>query len=387
MVANLYSLSLEHFFTQSLVELGNDFISVFTSFGDIVGSVLGFNVNSKKSDVGKYFKTVHDTVKGTKDKLNNIVADMKREGNPNAAGVESEVNKFVSETLDKIIEGAKTASEAIGDASDLIGNVAAGGGGAAAGAGGDVAGAGGDVAGAGGDVAGAGGDVAGAGGDVAGAGGDVAGAGGDVAGAGGDVAGAGGDVAGAGGDVVNLVKGIKDIVDVVLKGVGNAEAGTDKKATDGSSARGAAADNEAGKLFDTVNAGDSADKAKKSAADAAKAVGAVTGADILKAMIKNGIEDSAKAASAKDGTIAGAIALRAMAKGGKFSNTSASATPDVVTAVKGAALSAVTKALDILTIAIRNTIDAGLKEVKEAMKIDANDAHVTFGDKIPEAKS
>ncbi len=42
-------------FLQSLVGLGNDFIGVFTSFGDIVGSVLGFNLESKKSDVGKYF--------------------------------------------------------------------------------------------------------------------------------------------------------------------------------------------------------------------------------------------------------------------------------------------------------------------------------------------
>ncbi|ETZ17109.1 Variable outer membrane protein, partial [Borrelia duttonii CR2A] len=42
----------------------------------------------------------------------------------------------------------------------------------------------------------------------------------------------------------------------------------------------------------------------------------------------------------------------------------------------GAAISAVTKALDTLTIAIRKTIDAGLKEVKAAMKINANDITV-----------
>ncbi len=85
---------------------------------------MGLNVNSKKSDVGKYFKTVQETVQGTKDKLERIVADMKREGNPNASGVESAVNKFVSETLDKIIGGAKTASEAIGNAVGSIANVA-----------------------------------------------------------------------------------------------------------------------------------------------------------------------------------------------------------------------------------------------------------------------
>ncbi|ETZ17697.1 Variable outer membrane protein, partial [Borrelia duttonii CR2A] len=94
----------------------------------MVGSVLGFNVNSKKSDVGKYFKTVQGTVEGVKTGLNKIVADMKKESNPNSAATETAVNKLVSETLDKIIEGAKTVSEAIGDASDFIGNVAAGGG-------------------------------------------------------------------------------------------------------------------------------------------------------------------------------------------------------------------------------------------------------------------
>ncbi len=61
---------------------------------------------------------------------------------------------------------------------------------------------------------------------------------------------------------------------------------------------------------------------------AARSVGAVTGADILKAMIKEGC-DAVKLASSKnavaapkDGTIADAIALRSMAKGGKFVNAS-----------------------------------------------------------------
>ncbi len=177
-------------FLQALVNLGNDFLNVFTSFGDIVGSVLGLNVNSKKSDVGKYFKTVHDTVKGTKDKLNNIVADMKREGNPNAAGVESAVNKLVSETLDEIIEGAKTASEAIGiTGDDLVGNVAEPNGGAGA-----------------------------------------------VA---------------EGASIKSLSEGIGKIVNVVIKGIGSFDSGTDKKATDGSTSRtnGNAGDGEAGKSY------------------------------------------------------------------------------------------------------------------------------------------
>ncbi|ETZ17038.1 hypothetical protein BDCR2A_02051 [Borrelia duttonii CR2A] len=60
----------------------------------MVGSVLGLNVNSKKSDVENYFKTVAGIVQGIKDGLNKIVAEMKEmkeENNPNAEGVESAV--------------------------------------------------------------------------------------------------------------------------------------------------------------------------------------------------------------------------------------------------------------------------------------------------------
>ncbi|WP_434757349.1 variable large family protein (plasmid) [Borrelia puertoricensis] len=301
-------------FLKLVISLGNDFLNVFTSLSDMVGGVLGFNTNTKKSDVGNYFKTIHDTLSSTKTFLEKIVADMKSENNPNAATTETAVNKLVSETLDKIIQGAKTASEAIGDASDLLGNVAAQNNGGAAGT-----------------------------------------------------------------EVDKLVKGIKSIVDVVLGKEGKHDAGDDKKASDGNTARTAnGGTDEAGKLFGNA-AIDSADNAKKSVADAAKAVGAVTGADILQAMVKDGSD--AKAANAKDGTIAGAIALTAMAKDGKFANDNVG-TAEVTVAVKGAAVSAVTKALGTLTIAIRNTIDSGLKTVKEAMKFNPTDTPLTTDNTI-----
>ncbi len=129
--------------------------------------------------------------------------------------------------------------------------------------------------------------------------------------------------------------------------------------------------------------------AAKAAKDAAKAVGAVTGADILQA-ISTGISGKAAvlaknseansnvtaANGATDATIAGAIALRAMAKNGKFAGPS-SKSDAVAAAVKGAAISAVTKALNTLNIAIRKTIDEGLKTVKDAMNINANVTPVT----------
>lgn len=109
---------------------------------------------------------------------------------------------------------------------------------------------------------------------------------------------------------------------------------------------------------------------KRQGADASKVIGAVTGADILQAISSKGNGDAAKLAKhnvtaqvtgvafdVKDAVITGGIALRAMAKGGKFANEKDAANNDVVTVVKGAAVSAVTKVLDTLTIAIRKTID------------------------------
>ncbi|ETZ17197.1 Variable outer membrane protein [Borrelia duttonii CR2A] len=266
-------------FLQSLVNVSNEFLNVFTSFGEMVGSVLGLKVDSKNSDVGNYFKKVQGTVQGTKDGLNKIVSEMRKEGNPNLAATESAVNKLVSEALDKIIEGAKEASEAIGIAGDeLLGNVAA--------------------------------------------------------------AGSGGVV---GDGVEKIVKGIKGIVEVVLKGVGNADAGDSNKASDGAARTANAGEGEAGKLFSSGNAGEQAN-AKKVATDAAKAVGGVRGADILQAMIKDKAKTLANTSAAqavqgdaKDGTIAGAIALRAMAKDGKFAGPNA-ATAEYAPAVKGAAV-------------------------------------------------
>ncbi|ANF34520.1 Variable large protein 5 (plasmid) [Borrelia turicatae] len=306
-------------FLKSLISLGNDFLNVFTSLSDMVAGAFGIKADTKKSDVGNYFKTIEKSLTTTKTALEKIVADMKAENNPNASTTETAVTNLVTTTLDKIIEGAKTVSEVIGDAGDILGNVGAT------------------------------------------------------------------NAAGVAGEVDKLVKGIKLIVELVLGDKGNAEAGTDKKAED-LSARTANGNGEAGKLF-AANAGDDAN-AKKVAADAAKAVGAVTGADILKAMVKNGANSAVEAAkaNAKDGTIAGAIALTAMAKDGKFAGPTADSV-DYVTVAKGAAISAVTKALGTLTIAIRNTVDVGLKSVKDAMKINPNDTPVTSDKQIPETKS
>nr|WP_206742076.1 variable large family protein [Borrelia coriaceae] len=318
----LEKLQKQNTFLSSLANLGNDFLNIFTSFGEMTGTVLGFNKDTKKSDVGKYFKNIEDNLTTTKTKLEKLVADMKDQGNPNAAATETAINKLVKETLDRIIEGAKTASEAIGpDAKDLIGNVAA---------------------------------------------------------VNTEKKGSAGDIS----KLDKLVDGIKNIVEVVLGNLGSPDAGDKSKASDSASNRNGT--DGALKLFDGSSNGANTE-AKEAANDASKAVGAITGADILKAMIVTS-GDAIKLAKIngttvsginnyQDAIIAGAIALRAMASGGKFANGASG--HDVTNAVKGTALSAVTKALDTLTIAIRRTIDEGLKEVKKAMNINANDMSVT----------
>ncbi|AHH11659.1 Variable outer membrane protein (plasmid) [Borrelia coriaceae ATCC 43381] len=197
-------------FLSSLANLGNDFLNIFTSFGDSLGGVLGFKVGAKKSDIADYFKKVKETVEGVKSKLKTIVENMKSQENSNATAVENAVKTFIDNTLDKIIEGARTVSDAIGDSNDPIGNA-------------------------------------------------------DTV---------GGSAKGAPGETENLIKGIKSIVDIVLKNdEGNAEAGDNNKSDDGTigSSRGANA-GEAGKLFgNTLNSGAISDtNAKKAVTDAAK---------------------------------------------------------------------------------------------------------------------
>ncbi|WVN92259.1 variable large family protein (plasmid) [Borrelia turicatae] len=317
-------------FLKSLISLSNDFLNVFTSLSDMVGGVLGFNTNTKKSDVGNYFKTIETSLTTTKTALNKIVADMKSENNPNADFVDAAVKKLVTDTLDKIIDGVgETLQGAVGE--EPIVSVGANGVG----------------------------------------------------------------VAGEENAVKSLIEGIGKIVEVVLGNKGSADAGTDKKASDGNTVRtgGNAANDEAGKLFAAANAGN-ADNAKKSAADAAKAVGAVTGADILQAMIKNDggaaklamAKDDDKDTTKKDAVIAGGIALRAMVKGAKFAGASDN-DATAKKAVEDAAISAVTKALGTLTIAIRSTIDRGLKEVKDTMKFNPEDTPVTNDKQTSETKS
>ncbi|UPA14205.1 variable large family protein (plasmid) [Borrelia turicatae 91E135] len=295
-------------FLTSIANLGKGFLDVFTSFSDMVAGAFGIKAETKKSDIGKYFTDIENTMNTVKAKLNDVVAT-----NGNYPKIKEVVNKFIAGILDKISDGAKIAASGAGDNSTI----------------------------------------------------------GDAT--------VDKDAVHADAASVNaLVKGIKTIVDVVLKGKGDASAnatkdeGEDKKYI--------------GKLFSEVKA--NAAEAKEATA-ASASIGAVSGADILQAIVKSGnvdnsknIEDATDAASIaaakkdngkkeikndakKDAVIAGGIALRAMAKGGQFAIKSGE--NDAVPIVNRAAASAVSKTLGTLMLAIRNTVDTGLKSISEAL--------------------
>ncbi|ASJ27654.1 variable large family protein [Borrelia turicatae] len=304
-------------FLNSIANLGKGFLDVFTSFSDMVAGAFGIKADTKKSDIGQYFTDIEKTMTSVKKKLRDEVVT-----NGNYSKLKSVVDTFITNTLDKIAEGAKEAAK---------------------GATGDAA-------------------IGGATKD----GQDPAPA--EVA------------------SVNSLVKGIKDIVGVVLKkGEGDASAtktgNTEQKSI--------------GKLL-----GKKDDGTEAHAAAASASIGAVTGADILQAIAKSdAVSDDPKIENAKnaadiaaakadangkdfgdgqkDAVIAAGIALRAMAKDGKFAskqNEDKSAH-----AVNGAAASAVGKTLSTLIIAIRNTVDSGLQTINAVL------ATVTQEDKSAEA--
>nr|WP_247068122.1 variable large family protein [Borrelia puertoricensis] len=310
-------------FLTSIANLGKGFLDVFTSLSDMITGALGIKAETKKSDIGKYFTSIEKTMTSVKKKLNIVVAE-----NGNYPKLKEVVDTFITGTLDKIAEGAKTA--ATGAAGNAISEVVKS-----------------------------------------------------------NAAGDGPDAE----SVKNLVKGIKQIVDLVIK-EGNGQADKTTPADDDKK--------NIGKLFGAETADDKGAEEKHVAA-ASASIGAVTGADILQAIAaanadatKGGkvkeVKDAAglalakgtstanddqltTAESKKDAVIAAGIALRAMAKDGKFIVKDTAEKKTEAESAKGVAASAVGKALSTLIIAIRNTVDTGLKSISDAL------AAVKQGDK------
>ncbi|WP_233191713.1 variable large family protein, partial [Borreliella burgdorferi] len=190
--------------------------------------------------------------------------------------------------------------------------------------------------------------------------------------------------------VTGIAKGMKAIVDAAKK------AGVELKpaavAGDGGNAAGGG--NDAGKLFANGAAVNADDAAEGAAAKAGEAVSAVSGDQILKAIVdaaestegkrantaKNAVEaaiggdgdgegEAFGAGNMKKNQIAAAIVLRGLAKGGKFANANvAGGNTKVVAAVKSAVESGVQKTMSSLSSLIRQSIVKELGKVANVVQ-------------------
>uniref|UniRef100_UPI003B20CADB variable large family protein n=1 Tax=Borreliella burgdorferi TaxID=139 RepID=UPI003B20CADB len=311
-------------FYQSVIQLGNGFLDVFTSFGGLVAEAFGFKSDPKKSDVKTYFTTVAAKLEKTKTDLNSLPKEKSdissTTGKPDSTGsvgtaVEGAI-KEVSELLDKLVKAVKTA-EGASSGTDAIGEV---------------------------------------------------------------VDNAGAAKAADKASVTGIAKGIKEIVE--------AAGGSEKLKV--AAAKGEN-NKKAGKLFG--KAGDAANGDSEAASKAAGAVSAVSGEQILSAIVKaageadqegkkpeeaknpiaaaigKGNEDGAEFdhGMKKDDQIAAAIALRGMAKDGKFAVKN-DEKEKAEGAIKGAAESAVRKVLGAITGLIGDAVSSGLRKVGDSVK-------------------
>ncbi len=312
-------------FYQSVIQLGNGFLDVFTSFGGLVAEAFGFKSDPKKSDVKTYFTTVAAKLEKTKTDLNSLPKEKSdissTTGKPDSTGsvgtaVEGAI-KEVSELLDKLVKAVKTA-EGASSGTDAIGEVV--------------------------------------------------------------------DNAAKAADkesVKGIAKGIKEIVE--------AAGGSEKLKVAAATGEN---NKKAGKLFGKAGANAHGDS--EAASKAAGAVSAVSGEQILSAIVtaagaaeqdgekpadaKNPIAAAIGKGDADDGAefdqdgmkkddqIAAAIALRGMAKDGKFAVKDGDEKGKAEGAIKGAAESAVRKVLGAITGLIGDAVSSGLRKVGDSVK-------------------
>ncbi|WP_048830855.1 variable large family protein [Borreliella afzelii] len=309
-------------FYQSVIALGNGFLDVFKSFGELVAETIGFKADPKKSEVKNYFTSMITKLEATKKGLVDLPKGNGEEGKGDAKGAVKSAAESVAALIEKLITAAKEV-ETAATGSEAVGTVVK----AADGAG-----------------------------------------------------------AADKDSVKGIAKGIKAIVEAV---------GAAAKLTAGNAKEG---NEDAGKLFAGKKDGANKGGDEKDASKAAGAVSAVSGEQIIKAIVDAaGKEDKdqggKKAEDAtnpiqaaigtagddeaafgkemkKDDQIAAAIALRGMAKDGKFAVKD---DKDAKGAVKSAAESAAALIEKLITAA-KEVADAatGSEAVGTVVKADAN---------------
>ncbi len=307
-------------FYQSVIQLGNGFLDVFTSFGGLVAEAFGFKSDPKKSDVKTYFTTVAAKLEKTKTDLNSLPKEKSdissTTGKPDSTGsvgtaVEGAI-KEVSELLDKLVKAVKTA-EGASSGTAAIGEVVAN------------------------------------------------------------------DAKAADKDSVKgIAKGIKEIVEAAggseklkaaaakegnekagkLFGKAGAAAGGDSEAA--SKAAGAVSAVSGEQILSAiVTAAGAAEQDGEKPGDATNPIAAAIGD-------KDGDADFGNEMK-KDDQIAAAIALRGMAKDGKFAVKN-DEKEKAEGAIKGAAESAVRKVLGAITGLIGDAVGTGLRKVGDSVK-------------------
>ncbi|WP_418905895.1 variable large family protein [Borreliella carolinensis] len=125
-------------FYQSVIQLGNGFLDVFTSFGGLVADALGFKADPKKSEVKTYFDSLAKKLEETKTDLNKLTkmnneeapkGSNEKSGNGKsvngiAGGAVESAIKEISGWLEEMAKAAKVAADAAtGGADKAVGNV------------------------------------------------------------------------------------------------------------------------------------------------------------------------------------------------------------------------------------------------------------------------
>ncbi|WP_233195494.1 variable large family protein [Borreliella burgdorferi] len=317
-------------FYHAIIKLGYGFVDVFNAIGGLVSDVF-YKADPKKSDVKNYFESIAKILQDTQAKLDAL---SKEQGGGDRGTQVVDTSKKVSGWIKEMHKAVDDTAKAGDGGNDSIANVAVGG----------------------------------------------------------DNGNGNGAKANEG-SVTGIAKGMKAIVDAAKK------AGVELKAADVDDVAGGADDdgNAAGKLFasgdNARGAGADAD-AEEAAEKAGEAVSAVSGDQILKAIVdaagttagkrantaKNAVEaaiggDNAAAGEAfggnmkKKNQIAAAIVLRGLAKDGKFANTNAgNGNTKVVAAVKSAVESGVQKTMSSLSSLIRQSIVKELGKVANVVQ-------------------
>ncbi|WP_418905193.1 variable large family protein, partial (plasmid) [Borreliella finlandensis] len=322
-------------FYQSIIKLGNGFIDVFNAFSGLVADAFS-KADPKKSDVKTYFDSICEKLKSTKEKL----------GSLSSGKTETSTGSETTKSANGGKENVKSAVEsAVGEVSEWLEEMIK------------------------------------AAGEAAAAG--STGGGEKIGDANDDKKGKEADAS----SVTGIAKGIKGIVDAAGKAITGKPGGVLADVT-------AAADDkdnkEAGKLF--AGSKGAVDADAEAIGKAAAAVSAVSGEQILKAIVdaaEKAKEAKGQAPGAaanpieaaigtdnnganfvngemkKSDKIAAAIVLRGLAKGGKFAAVAANSGKENV---KSAVESAVGKTFTALTNIVRKAVEAGLKKVADVVQ-------------------